>query len=127
MNNVYKSPDVVAASLQVTINQLLEKETAAQRYTSVYASAGYNYSRSSTAAGNVLLNQNYGPYVGLSLNVPIYNGSIYKYIKALYWESLNSFNPLCLQLCKPPRIQENCGTENVQLLSVSTRYFCGNC
>jgi outer membrane protein TolC len=64
--------------MQVTINQLLEKETAAQRYPSVYASAGYTYARSKTAAGNILLNQSYGPYVGLSLSVPIYNGSIYK-------------------------------------------------
>ena len=64
--------------MQVTINQLLEKETAAQRYPSVYASAGYNYNRSQTAAGNILLNQNFGPYVGLNLSVPIYNGSVYK-------------------------------------------------
>ncbi len=78
MNNVYRSPDVVAASMQVTISQLLEKETAAQRYPSVYANTGYDYSRSQTSAGNVLLNQNYGPYIGLSLSVPIYNGSIYK-------------------------------------------------
>jgi len=78
MNNIYRSPDVVAASMQVTINELLEKETAAQRYPSVYASAGYNYNRSQAAAGNILLNQNYGPYIGLSLSVPIYNGSIYK-------------------------------------------------
>jgi outer membrane protein TolC len=78
MNNVYKSPDVVAASMQVTINQLLEKETAAQRYPSVYASTGYTYARSKTAAGNILLNQSYGPYIGVNLSVPIYNGSIYK-------------------------------------------------
>ena len=78
LNNVSRSPDIIAAGMQVTINQLLEKETAAQRYPSVYANAGYNYNRSQTAAGNVLLNQNYGPYVGLSLTVPIYNGSIYK-------------------------------------------------
>jgi outer membrane protein TolC len=78
MNSVYRSPDVVAASMQVTINQLLEIETAAQRYPSVYANAGYNYSRSQAAAGNILLSQNYGPYIGLSLSVPIYNGSIYK-------------------------------------------------
>lgn len=78
LNNLYRSPDIVAASMQVTINQLLEKETAAQRYPSVYANAGYNYNRAQTAAGNVLLNQNYGPYIGLSLTVPIYNGDIYK-------------------------------------------------
>ena len=78
MNNIYRSPDVIAAGIQVNINQLLEKETAAQRYPSVYANTGFNYNRSQAAAGNVLLNQNYGPYVGLTLNIPIYNGSIYK-------------------------------------------------
>lgn len=78
VNGLGKSPDVIAANMQVTINQLLEKQTAAQRYPSVYANAGYNYNRSQTAAGNVLLNQNYGPYIGLSLSIPIYNGSIYK-------------------------------------------------
>lgn len=78
MNNLHRSPDIVAAGMQVTINQLLEKETAAERYPSVYANTGYNYNRSQTSAGNVLLNQNYGPFIGLSLSVPIYNGSIYK-------------------------------------------------
>jgi outer membrane protein TolC len=78
MNNIYRSPDVIAASMQVTINQLLEKETAAQRYPSVYANTGFNYNRSQAAAGNVLLNQNYGPYVGVTLSIPIYNGSIFK-------------------------------------------------
>lgn len=78
MNNIYRSPDVIAAGMQVNINQLLEKETAAQRYPSVYANTGYSYNRSQAAAGNILLNQNYGPYVGLTLNIPIYNGSIYK-------------------------------------------------
>ncbi len=78
MNNLHNSPDVAAAGIQVTINQLLEKQTAALRYPSVYANTGYNYNRSQTSAGNVLLNQSYGPYIGLSLAVPIYNGTIYK-------------------------------------------------
>ncbi len=78
MNNLHNSPDVAAAGIQITINQLLEKQTAALRYPSVYANSGYNYNRSQTSAGNVLLNQSYGPYIGLSLSVPIYNGSIYK-------------------------------------------------
>jgi len=78
LDNLHRSPDIIAATMQVTINQLIEKETSAQRYPSVYASGGYNYNRSQTAAGNVLLNQNYGPYIGLNLSVPIYNGSVYK-------------------------------------------------
>ena len=78
MSNLHRSPDLIAANIQVTINQLLEKETAAERYPSVYANTGLNYNRSQTSAGNVLLNNSYGPYIGLSLAVPIYNGSIYK-------------------------------------------------
>jgi len=78
MDNIYRSPDVVAAGMQVNINELILKETTAQRYPSVFANGGYNYNRSQTAAGNVLLNQSYGPFVGLSLTVPIYNGSVFK-------------------------------------------------
>jgi outer membrane protein TolC len=78
MSNVYRSPDIIAAGMEININQLLEKEIAAQRYPSVYANTGYNYNRSQAAAGNILLNQNYGPYIGLTLNIPIYNGSIFK-------------------------------------------------
>lgn len=72
------NPDVLAANEQVLINEQIVKETAAQRYPSVRATTGYNYTRSQTAAGNILFNQNYGPTIGLSLSVPIYNGSAYK-------------------------------------------------
>ena len=78
LNNLHQSPDIIAAGIQININRLLEKETFAQRYPSVYANSGYNYNRSQTAAGNVLLNQTHGPFIGLSLSVPIYNGGIYK-------------------------------------------------
>lgn len=78
LNNLDWSPDIIAAGIQVNINKLIEKETAAQRYPSLYATTGYNYNRSQTAAGNILLNQNYGPYIGINLTVPIYNGSSFK-------------------------------------------------
>ncbi len=78
MNNLHGSPDIIAAGIQVNINRLLEKEIAAQRYPSVYANSGYNFNRSQTAEGNVLLNQTHGPFIGLSLSVPVYNGGIYK-------------------------------------------------
>ena len=48
------------------------------RYPSVAASAGYNFNRNRTSAGNVLLNQNRGAFAGVTLGIPIYNGSIYK-------------------------------------------------
>jgi outer membrane protein len=42
------------------------------------ASAGYNFNHSQTTAGNILFNQNSGPFVGLTLGIPVYNGSGYK-------------------------------------------------
>ena len=78
LNNLNRNADIIAAENQVKINQLIVKETAALRYPSLRASAGYNYNRSQTTAGNLLLNQSSGPVGGLTLGIPIYNGSIYK-------------------------------------------------
>ena len=78
LDNLNRNADILAAENQIKINQFIVKETAALRYPSVEASAGYNFNRSQTAAGNVLLNQSRGPFAGLTLGVPIYNGSVYK-------------------------------------------------
>ena len=78
LDNLTSNPDIVAASQQIRINELIEKETAAQRYPTIRASAGYNYNRTQNTAGQTLLNQSNGPFVGGNVTVPIYNGSIYK-------------------------------------------------
>ncbi len=78
LNKVNKNADIVAAQDQVKINELVVKETAALRYTSIRATTGYNFIRNQAAAGQVLLNQNYGPSVGISIGIPIYNGSVYR-------------------------------------------------
>lgn len=72
------NPDVLAADQQIVINQYIEKETGALRYPSLYLNAGYNYNRTKNSQGFSLLNLNYGPYGGVSLNIPIFNGGIYK-------------------------------------------------
>lgn len=72
------NPDVLAADQQITINQYIAKETGALRYPSLYVNAGYNYNRTKNSQGFSLLNLNYGPYASLSLNVPIFNGGIYR-------------------------------------------------
>jgi outer membrane protein len=72
------NPDIMAANEQITINQYIEKETGALRYPSLGVNAGYNYSRTRNSAGFSLLNVNYGPYAALTVNVPIFNGNIYK-------------------------------------------------
>ncbi len=78
LDNINRNADIIAADNQIKINQFIVKETAAQRYPSLHATAGYNYNRSQTTAGNLLLNQSSGPVAGLTLGIPIYNGSIYK-------------------------------------------------
>jgi len=70
--------DVKAADHQVRINQLIVRETAAQRYPTIRLNTAYNYSRNQSGAGFTLLNQTNGPNAGISLAVPIYNGGIFK-------------------------------------------------
>lgn len=78
LDSLHRNADIIAAENQVKINQFIVKETAALRYPSLRASAGYNYGRTTTTAGNLLLNQSSGPIGGLTLSIPIYNGSAYK-------------------------------------------------
>ena len=78
MQAVSANPDIAAANEQITINQYLEKEVRAQRYPSLSFNAGYNFSRTKNAAGFSLLNQAYGPFAGLNLAIPIFNGDIYR-------------------------------------------------
>lgn len=78
LNNLSNNPDIIAAQDQIRINELIERETAAQRYPTVRVSAGYNYNRNQTSAGQTLLNQSNGPFAGGNFVIPIYNGSIYK-------------------------------------------------
>ena len=73
-----KNADVQVANRQISISELIVKETAAQRYPTVRANAGYTFTRNKSAAGQLLLNQSYGPSVGLSVAIPIYNGSVFR-------------------------------------------------
>jgi len=78
LNNIPKNADVTAADQQIKINALIVKETNALRYPSIRGIAGYNFARNQAAAGQTLLNQNFGPTIGVSVSIPIYNGSIYR-------------------------------------------------
>ena len=91
-NNLSKNPLVLAADRQVHINELIEKETATLRIPSIRANAGYNFNSSNSAAGFTLLNQSYGPFIGIGLTVPIYNGGIYK--KQQQVASINTKNAM---------------------------------
>jgi outer membrane protein TolC len=72
------NPEILAAAEQININSFIEREVASQRYPAVRLNAGYNYSRNKNAAGLTLLNQSFGPFVGFNLQVPLFNGGIFK-------------------------------------------------
>jgi outer membrane protein len=78
LNNLNKNADIQAAEEQIRINEFVVKETSALRYPSIRGIAGFNFVRSQAGAGQILLNQNYGPTIGVSIGIPIYNGSIYR-------------------------------------------------
>ncbi len=68
----------LSADQQVKITEQIVKELRAQRYPSIRLSTGYNFVYNSSTAGFNLFTQNYGPSVGATLQIPIFNGNIYK-------------------------------------------------
>lgn len=72
------NPSLQSAEQLININQFIEKETRALTYPTLRATSGYNFTSSQSAAGFSLLNENYGPFVGLNLSVPLYAGGASK-------------------------------------------------
>jgi outer membrane protein len=71
-------PLLQSAQQLINVNQFLEKETKALTYPTLRANGGYNYNSNKSAAGFILLNESYGPFLGLNLSIPIYAGSASK-------------------------------------------------
>lgn len=74
--NLQKNPALLAADIQTNINKILEREVTARQFPSVSANTGYNYLLSQSSAGFTLLNQNYGPFLGVGVSMPIYTGGV---------------------------------------------------
>ena len=86
----YVNPDIQSAYEQIRIFQYLEKEAGSYRYPSASVNAGYNFSHTSNPQGFNILNQAYGPYLGLGLTIPIFNGGIYKKQERIAGINVNS-------------------------------------
>lgn len=78
INYLENNPQYLSSDQQVKINEQIVKELKAQRYPSVRINTGYNFIYNSSSAGFNLFTQNYGPTVGASLLIPIFNGTIYR-------------------------------------------------
>jgi outer membrane protein TolC len=78
INYLENNPQYLSAEQQIKINEQIVKEQKAQRYPSIRISTGYNLIYNSSSAGFNLFTQNYGPTVGATMQIPIFNGTIYK-------------------------------------------------
>lgn len=78
INYLENNPQYLSAGQQIKINEQIVKELKAQRYPSIRINTGYNFTYNSSSAGFNLFTQNYGPTVGATLQIPIFNGTIYK-------------------------------------------------
>ena len=78
VSRLNQNPQFLSYDQQVKINEQIAKELNAQRYPSLKLITGYNFNYTKSDAGFTLLNQYYGPSIGVSLQVPLYNGGIYK-------------------------------------------------
>ncbi len=68
-------PLLQSAQQLINVNQFLEKETKALMYPTLRANTGFNYNSNKSAAGFILLNESYGPFLGFNLSIPIYAGT----------------------------------------------------
>jgi outer membrane protein TolC len=71
-------PLLQSAQQLINVNQFLEKETKALMYPTLRANSGFNYNSNKSAAGFILLNESYGPFLGFNLSIPIYAGTASK-------------------------------------------------
>ncbi len=73
-----QNPSIQSTEQQIKISQLIEKETRALMYPTLRATTGYNFNSNKSAAGFSLLNETYGPFLGVNLSIPLYVGGASK-------------------------------------------------
>lgn len=73
-----QNADLQSADQQVFIREQIVKEISAQRYPAIRLNGGYDYYKNNSNKGSTLMLQNYGPTATIGLQVPIFNGNIYK-------------------------------------------------
>lgn len=113
LNNVLQglqtNPEINAAQSAIKVNELLEKETHALGMPTLRANAGVNYLRNQANGGQLLLNQNYGPFISLGLQIPIYNGGAAK--RQLQTAKINTQNS---------KLVQQTAMQNLKALAVQT-------
>ena len=78
INFLENNPQYLSAEQQIKINEQIVKEQRSLRYPSIKINTGYNLTYNSSSAGFNLFTQNFGPTVGATMQVPIFNGTIFR-------------------------------------------------
>lgn len=78
INYLNRNPQYLSAEQKILIDKQIVKEVSAQRFPSVKLNAGYDFLQANLNKGAMTMNQNYGPTAGVNLQIPIFNGNIYK-------------------------------------------------
>jgi outer membrane protein TolC len=78
ISSLEHNPGYLSAGQQIRINEHVVKEISSQRYPSIKINTGYEYSYSEYYSGLTGMKQQYGPYAGITLQIPIYNGNEYR-------------------------------------------------
>jgi outer membrane protein len=78
LKSLERNPEFVSSEQQVRINEQIVKEINSQRYPNLKINTSYDYSLYNSQSGNYTINQNYGPTLGASIQIPIFNGLVNK-------------------------------------------------
>lgn len=78
LNYLNRNPQYLSAEQKILIDEQIVKEVSSQRYPSIKLNAGYDFYQANLNKGTITMNQNYGPTAGVNMQIPIFNGNIYK-------------------------------------------------
>ncbi len=78
VNYLNRNPQYLSAEQKIRIDEQIVKEVSAQRYPSVKLNAGYDFYQANLNKSSMTMNQNFGPTAGVNMQIPIFNGNIYK-------------------------------------------------
>lgn len=74
LSTLMVNPELAIAASRVRESEQVVREVKSQRLPGLRVDGSYGFSRTQNEAGFLSLNQSYGPSVGATLSVPIYNG-----------------------------------------------------
>lgn len=78
LTRIRQNPGYVAMGQTIQMDEQKLLEIKAQRYPAIKLNAGYSFLNQYNFNGNALQYRNWGPDAGVSMQVPLYNGHLYR-------------------------------------------------